>query len=101
MITYLNKMRSRGAATQAVSNFYAFSLFLNKIEIYFLELFTLKLDFSFKFHYCKFRCIKESQQPCLVNQSKWKNSLGEIMLMAYNFCATETFHGSVFFRTKI
>ena len=44
MITYLNKMRSRGAATQAVSNFYAFSLFLNKIEIYFLELFTPKLD---------------------------------------------------------
>ena len=47
MITYLNKMRSRGAATQAVSNFYAFSLFLNKIEIYFLELFTLKLDSFF------------------------------------------------------
>ena len=51
MITYLNKMRSRGAATQAVSNFYAFSLFLNKIEIYFLELFTLKLD-SFFFSNC-------------------------------------------------
>ena len=66
MITYLNKMRSRGAATQAVSNFYAFSLFLNKIEIYFLELFTLKLDsFFFKLHYCYSDALKNYKNRAL------------------------------------